>query len=69
MSYGDKDEFRNLNQDQQTYADGTAVPHLSFEVWRNGVFRGYAECHTHKVSDDSISVGLTVRLGTVKRPP
>ncbi len=68
MAYGDKDEFRNIGQHNQAYADGTVVPHLSFEVWRNGVFRGYLECHTHRVSDDSISTGVTVRLGTQKRP-
>jgi len=68
MAYGDKDEFRNVDQHAQTYADGTVVPHLSFEIWRNGVYRGYAELHTHKVSDGSISVGMTSRLETAKRP-
>ncbi len=68
MSAGDEDEFRNVRQSTQNYSDGTIVPHLSVEVWRGGVYRGYVECHTHKVSDDSISVGTTVRLGTQKRP-
>jgi len=68
MSYGDIDEFRNVKQEQQAYADGTSVPHISFEVWRNGEYRGYCELHTHKVSDKSISVGLTSRLETIKRP-
>ncbi len=68
MAYGDKDEFRNVKQDTQTYADGTVVPHLSFEVWRNGVYRGYIDCHTHKVSDGSISVGVTSRMETTKKP-
>ncbi len=68
MSYGDKDEFHNIKQEQQIYADGTVVPHLSFEVWRNGIYRGYCELHTHKVSDNSISVGMTSRLETLKKP-
>ncbi len=68
MAYGDKDEFRAVKQEAQTYADGTVVPHLSFEVFRNSVFRGYVELHTHRVSDGSISVGMTSRLETTKRP-
>ncbi len=68
MAYGDKDEFRNVQQQAQSYADGTVVPHLSVEVWRNGVYRGYVQCHTHKVSDGSISVGVTSRLETAKKP-
>lgn len=68
MAYGDVDEFRNVKQETQVYADGTVVPHLSFEIWRNSVYRGYAELHTHKVSDKSVSVGMTSRLETLKRP-
>lgn len=68
MAYGDVDEFRNVQQETQVYADGTKVPHLSFEVWRNGVYRGYIELHTHKVGDGSISVGVTSRLETAKKP-
>ncbi len=68
MAYGDKDEFRAVKQEAQAYADGTVVPHLSFQVWRNGVYRGFLELHTHRVSDGSISVGMTSRLETAKRP-
>ncbi len=66
--YGDKDEFRNVHQETKAYSDGTVVPSLHFEVWRNGRYRGYIELHTHKVSDDSISVGVTSRLETLKKP-
>ncbi len=68
MSAGDEDEFRNVRQTTQGYSDGTILPHLSVEVWRGGVYRGYVELHTHKVGDDSISVGLTSRLGTERKP-
>lgn len=68
MSYGDKDEFRVTGQHVQTYTDGTVVPHLEVEVWRNGLYRGYVELHTHRVSDNSISVGVTSRLETAKKP-
>ncbi len=68
MARGDKDEFRVKPATSQTYADGTVVPHLAIEIWRNGVYRGYVECHTHKVTDDSISVGATVRLATKAKP-
>ncbi len=63
-----EDEFRNVQKSTQAYSDGTIVPHLSAEVWRNGKYRGYVELHTHKVGDDSISVGLTSRLETERKP-
>lgn len=65
---GDKDRFDVTDQHVQVYSDGTEVPHLEIAVYRNGVYRGYIELHTHKVSDDSISVGVTSRLETKKFP-
>lgn len=69
MAYGDTDEFRILGQHTETTErDGTVVPHLEVAVYRNGVYRGYVELHTHRVKDDSISVGMTSRLETRRRP-
>ncbi len=68
MSYGDTDQFKVLAEHATTYSDGTVVPHLTVGVYRNGVYRGYVELHTHKVSDDSISIGITSRFDTEKKP-
>ncbi len=68
MARGDKDTFVTRPGETQVYADGTEIPHLDVLVYRNGVYRGYVELHTHRVTDDSISVGVTVRLGTVRKP-
>ncbi len=68
MARGDKDSFAVRPGETQVYADGTEIPHLEVLVYRNDVYRGYIELHTHKVSDDSISVGVTSRLGTLKLP-
>ncbi len=43
-------------------------PHLDVQVWRDGKYYGYIDLHTHKVSDDSVSVGVTVRAPTRMRP-
>ncbi len=68
MSYRDIDQFKVLSEHWTTYSDGTVVPHLEIAVYRNGVYRGYLELHTHRVSDDSISVGVTSRFNTEKKP-
>ncbi len=68
MARGDKDTFVTRPAETRVYADGTQIPHLEILVYRNGVYRGYLELHTHRVTDDSISVGATVRLGTVRKP-
>lgn len=68
MTYGARYEFRNLRQHDSTYSDGTVVPHLEVELWVDGVYRGYAELHTHRVKDDSISLGLTARWETERKP-
>lgn len=68
MSYGDKDTFVVRPGPKSIYSDGTECPHLEILVYRNGVYRGYLELHTHRVSDDSVSVGMTSRLDTVKKP-
>lgn len=68
MSYGAKYEFRNMKLRDSTYRDGTVVPRLSIEVWVDGVYRGYADLHTHRVKDDSISLGLTARWETRRKP-
>ena len=65
---GDKDTFVIRPGETQVYADGTEVPHLEVLVYRNGTYRGYIEIHTHKVYDDSISVGVTSRLETLRTP-
>ncbi len=68
MSYGDIDQFKVISEHFTTYSDGTTVPHLEIGVWRNAVYRGYLELHTHRVSDDSISVGFTSRFDTERKP-
>ena len=68
MSYGDRDEFKNPRVSVETYADGTQCAHISFELWRNGVYLGYAECHTHKTKDASVSWGATFRHVTARKP-
>ena len=68
MAYGDKDTFVPRAVSFERYADGTEVPHLAIRVFRNGVYRGYVEVHAHRVSDDSISIGVTSRLETEHRP-
>ncbi len=68
MSYGDVDEFRVIGQHATTYSDGTVVPHLEVAVYRNGIYRGYFELHTHRVGDDSVSVGFTSRFDTERKP-
>ncbi len=68
MSYKDVDEFRVTGEHATTYADGTVVPHVEIEVYRNNEYRGYIEIHTHRVSDDSISVGVTSRFDTERKP-
>ncbi len=65
---GDKDTFVTRPGDTQVYADGTEVPHLEVLVYRNGIYRGFIELHTHKVTDNSISVGVTSRLETLRTP-
>ncbi len=65
---GDKDSFVVKMGEMQIYSDGTECPHLEVLVYRNGVYRGYVELHTHKVNDDSISVGVTSRLETARKP-
>ncbi len=57
-------EFRNPKLTRQR-----GEPHLDIEVWENGVRTGYIDIHAHKVSDGSLSVGVTVRHGTKKKPP
>lgn len=68
MSYGDRDDFIPRAVGYSTYSDGTIVPHLEILVYRNGVYRGYVEIHTHRVKDDSVSVGVTTRLETEVKP-
>ncbi len=43
-------------------------PHLDVQLWEDGKYLGYIDLHTHKVSDGSLSVGITVRHPTRKRP-
>ncbi len=68
MAYGDRDEFRDPHLSVQTYADGTTCAHISFQLWRNGVRVGYAQCHTHRVKDASVSWGFTGRTITTAQP-
>ena len=68
MAYGDKDSFVTRPGTTQVYSDGTECPHLEILVYRNSVYRGYVEIHSHKVADGSISVGVTSRLETERKP-
>lgn len=68
MTYGARYEFRKPKLKSSTYRDGTVVPHLSVEVWVDNVYRGYVDLHTHRVKDDSISLGLTARWETGRKP-
>ncbi len=43
-------------------------PHLDVQVWKDGKYHGYIDVHTHRVKDDSISIGATVRAPTKMRP-
>ncbi len=68
MAYGDKIEFRPGPVEKSVYSDGTEVPRLPVEVWVNAAYVGYVELHTHRVKDNSISVGLTSRFPTLAKP-
>lgn len=56
-------EFVNVRQDQQSYADGTIVPHLDADVLLNGekVGRLNAHLHRHRGRDGKtdVSFGFT----------
>lgn len=68
MTYGAIDEFKVIGHHATTYTDNTVVPHLEVAVYRNGIYRGYVEIHTHRTKDDSISVGVTTRWETERKP-
>ena len=53
---------------RESYADGTVVPHLPVLVFKDGLYHGYVEIHVHKVGDESVSIGITVRGPTEKKP-
>ncbi len=63
MPYDTKWEFR-----KPRVHDEGSQPHLDVQVWRDGVYHGYIDIHTHRVKDESISVGVTVRAPTKVRP-
>ena len=56
-------EFANLHEGEQTYADGTVVPHLDADVLLNGekVGRLNAHLHRHRGRDGrtDVSFGFT----------
>ncbi len=63
MAYGDVIEFRPGPVSAQTYSDGTSMPHLEIDVYRNGVKCGYVEVHAHRVKyPPHISIGVTSRV-------
>ena len=43
-------------------------PHLDCQIYKDGKYFGYIDLHTHKTSDDSLSVGITVRSPTKRKP-
>ncbi len=43
-------------------------PHLDLEIWKDGQYHGYVDIHTHRVKDDSVSIGVTVRAPTKRKP-
>ncbi len=63
MSLDTKWEFR-----KPKIGDIRGQPHMSVQIWKDGKYEGYAEIHTHKVKDESVSVGVTVRAPTRMRP-
>ena len=64
MAYGDKWDFKPAAVGYTNYADGTVVPHLEVDVFRNGVSVGYVEIHMHRTKNPPhASVGVTSRVG------
>ena len=68
MTYGARYEFRHVDQHDVNYRDGTVIPHVEIEVYEDGAYRGYVQVHLHRVKDASISVGLTARWDTLRKP-
>lgn len=63
MAYGDRWDFKPGTVEYEKYSDGTVVPHLEVEVWRNGVEVGYVEIHMHRTKyPPHSSVGVTSRV-------
>ncbi len=67
MAYSDRWEFRPKPVKYHEYADGTRLPDLDVEVYRNGVSYGYVNLHTHRTKyPPHASVGVTSRVGPEK---
>lgn len=63
MPLDTKWEFRKLR-----LRDVRGQPHMDCQVFKDGKYHGYIDVHTHRVKDESISIGTTVRAPTKMRP-
>lgn len=68
MAYGSVDKFVAKVDHAHEYADGTVAADCNILVYRDGEYRGYVNVHTHRTKDDSVSVGVTVRMETEAKP-
>ncbi len=67
MAYGDQWQFVPKPVKYHEYTDGTRLPDLDVEVYRNGVPWGAVNIHVHRTKyPPHCSVGVTSRVGSEK---
>ncbi len=63
MAYGDALDFKPGPVKYANYSDGTVIPRMEIQVYRNGGHIGEIDLHLHRTKESPhVSLGLTSRL-------